>query len=289
MRVLPDRPRLLSHRNLHPQQDRGWSGWLWPALLLATLLFALPALAQSLPALTGRVVDNAGMIDAPDESALVSTLEAFERKSSDQIVVATIGSLGGEAIEPYANRLFRQWGLGQAEEDNGVLLLVARDDRRMRIEVGYGLEGTLTDLHARLIIENTMVPAFRAGDFSGGITRAVDDIIMVLEGNAAELEARAERNQAQDEGVPWFVVLFILVWCVLFFGSFAFAFLAPVFGRKIGPKRYKWLGMEFDYTQSSRRSSSGWSSGGGGWSSSGGGGFSGGGGSSGGGGASGSW
>jgi uncharacterized protein len=262
--------------------------WRAAAFLVAALLFCLPALAQSLPALTGRVVDNAGMIDAADENALVATLEAFEQKSSDQIVVATIESLGGEAIEPYANRLFRQWGLGQAGEDNGVLLLVARDDRRMRIEVGYGLEGTLTDLHSKLIIENTMVPAFRAGDFSGGITRAVDDIIMVLEGNAAELEARAERNQAEDDGMPWFVVLFILVWCVLFFGAFAFAFLAPVFGRKIGAKRYKWLGMEFDYTQSPRRSSG--RSSGGGWSSpSGGGGFSGGGGSSGGGGASGSW
>lgn len=290
MRASPDRHRLSPDRNLHPQPHRGWGGWRWPALFLAALLFALPVLAQSLPALTGRVVDNAGMIDPAEESTLVSTLEAFEQKSSDQIVVATVESLDGDAIEPYANRLFRQWGLGQAGEDNGVLLLVARDDRRMRIEVGYGLEGTLTDLHSRLIIENTMVPAFRAGDFSGGIVRAVDDIIMVLEGNAAELEARAERNRAEDDGVPWFVVLFILLWCTLFFGAFAFAFLAPVFGRKIGPKRYKWLGMEFDYRQSARRSSSGWSSGGGGWSSSsGGGGFSGGGGSSGGGGASGSW
>ncbi len=281
MHVPPDRCRL----SPVPAPSRHWRA---AAFLLAALFFCLPALAQSLPALTGRVVDNAGMIDATDESALVATLEGFERKSSDQIVVATIESLGGEAIEPYANRLFRQWGLGQAGEDNGILLLVARDDRRMRIEVGYGLEGTLTDLHSRLIIENTMVPAFRAGDFSGGISRAVDDIIMVLEGNAAELEARAERNQAQDEGVPWFVVLFIIVWCVIFFGAFAFAFLAPVFGRKIGVRRYKWLGMEFDYTQSSR-STSGRSSGGGWSSSSGGGGFSGGGGSSGGGGASGSW
>ena len=103
-------------------------------------------------------------------------------------------SLDGEPIEPYANRLFRAWGLGQAGENNGILLVVAKNDRKMRIEVGYGLEGTLTDLHTKLIIENTMVPAFRAGDFAGGISRAVDDIIMVLEGNAAELEARGERN-----------------------------------------------------------------------------------------------
>src|SRR5690606_665022 len=146
--------------------------------------------AQALPALTGRVVDNAGVIDAATEHALTQKLAALEQKSSDQIVVATIAPTGGEAMEPYAHRLFRQWRLGQAQEDNGILLLVAVNDRRMRIEVGYGLEGTLTDLHSRLIIENTMVPAFRAGDYAGGIDRAVDDIIMVLDGNAAELEAR---------------------------------------------------------------------------------------------------
>ena len=158
------------------------------------LLLPVLALAAALPALTGRVVDNAGVIDAASETMLVQKLEAFEQKSSDQIVVATIATLEGEAIEPYANRLFRAWGLGQAGEDNGILLLVAPNDRRMRIEVGYGLEGTLTDLHSKLIIENTMVPAFRAGDYAGGITRAVDDMILVLEGNAAELEARAKKS-----------------------------------------------------------------------------------------------
>ncbi|MCC0037414.1 MAG: YgcG family protein [Brucellaceae bacterium] len=263
------------------------------SVLAFVLLGIAAALAQHLPALTGRVVDNAGLIDAATETALTARLAAFEEKSSDQIVVATIPGLGGEAIEPYANRLFRTWGLGQAGEDNGILLLVARDDRKMRIEVGYGLEGTLTDLHSKLIIENTMVPAFRAGDFSGGISRAVDDIILVLEGNAEELEARARRNQEADDGVPPLVILFIFVWCCLFFGSFAFAFLAPIFGRKLGPGRYKWLGVEVSYSSgssSSRRSGSGWSSGGSsGWSSGGGGGFSGGGGSSGGGGASGGW
>lgn len=260
-----------------------------PAILLLLLVACLPAFAQSLPALTGRVVDNAGMIDDQAERSLAATLEAFERKSSDQIVVATIPSLSGEAIEPYANRLFRHWQLGQAGENNGVLLLVARDERRMRIEVGYGLEGTLTDLHSRLIIENTMVPAFRAGDFTGGIVRAVDDIVLVLEGQGEELQARAERNRQAEDAIPWFVIVFIAIWAVLFFGSFAFALLAPVFGRKLGPRRYKWLGMEISYNNAasggyssgSSRSSSGWSSGGGG--------FSGGGGSSGGGGASGSW
>jgi uncharacterized protein len=287
--------------------DRAPDGATVRAFLAASLLFLLLlgsiALAAGLPKLTGRVVDNAGMIDPATEAALTEKLAAFEQKSSDQIVVATIGSLDGEAIEPYANRLYRAWQLGQAGEDNGILLLVAKDDRKMRIEVGYGLEGTLTDLHSKLIIVNTMTPAFRAGDFSGGISRAVDDIVMVLEGNAAELEARARRNQSSDDSeVDWIFVIFIALWASLFVGGMAMAILPPIFGTKIGPNRYRWLGMEVTVGGGSRRSRGGWSSGpsgggwstgGGGWSSggrsSGGGGFSGGGGSSGGGGASGSW
>ncbi len=262
-------------------------------LLLFALLLLAPfagALAQSLPALTGRVVDNAGMIDAATEAAIAGKLADFEARSTDQIVVATIPDLGGEAIEPYANRLFRQWGLGQAGENNGILLLVSRDDRRMRIEVGYGLEGTLTDLHSKLIIENTLTPAFRAGDFSGGISAAVDDIVMVLEGNGEELEARAERNRPDESFDNWIEAIIVLIWLSIFAGAFLFAVLAPVFGRKLGPGRYRWLGVTIEYGGSGGSSSGGgWSSSsGGGWSS-GGGGFSGGGGSSGGGGASGSW
>jgi uncharacterized protein len=277
------------------------SPWL-TALALIALTFLLPfsALAADLPKLTGRVVDTAGMIDPATKTALVQKLEAFEKKSSDQIVVATVNSLDGEAIEPYANRLFRARGLGQGGENNGILLLVAKSDRKMRIEVGYGLEGTLTDLHSKLIIENTMVPAFRAGDFSGGISRAVDDIMTVLEGNAAELEARGKRNPPANnafEDVDWIFVIFIALWATIFLGGMAMAILPPIFGTKIGPNRYRWLGMDVTVggRSSGRSSSSGWSSGsssgGGGWSSgsSSGGGFSGGGGSSGGGGASGSW
>lgn len=263
---------------------------------LALCFLAIAASAAELPVLTGRVVDNADLIDADTEAALVARLEGFENKSSDQIVVATVPDLDGEAIEPYANRLFRAWGLGQAGENNGILLLVSRDDRKMRIEVGYGLEGTLTDLHSKLIIENTMVPAFRAGDFSGGIWRAVEDIIMALEGNAAELEARAERNQSSDDEYTAddiITAVFVTLWISLFFGGFALSLLARLFGRKIGPGRYRWLGMDFTYGGSGSGSSSGgsWSSGSSSssWSSGSSGGFSGGGGSSGGGGASGSW
>lgn len=268
------------------------------AILLIAGLVSLQAFAAGLIPLTGRVVDQADLLDPATEAALTQRLAEFEAKSSDQIVVATISSLDGEPIENFANRQFRAWGLGQAGEDNGVLLLVARDDRKMRIEVGYGLEGGLTDLLSKLIIEDTMVPAFRAGDFGGGITGAVEDIITVLEGNAADLEARAKRNQqSQDKGLPWEVIFIISIWVIIFFGSFGIALLAPVFGKKLGPNRYRWLGIDITIGGSSGGSSRGrysdgrYSGGGGGWSSgsSGGGGFSGGGGSSGGGGASGGW
>jgi uncharacterized protein len=260
--------------------------------LLLTLLFSLPAFAAELPALTGRVVDNAQLIDTGTKSSIESKLAAYEAKTSTQIVVATITSLDGEAIEPFANRLFRTWGLGQAGTNNGVLLLVARDDWKMRIEVGYGLEGTLTDLHSKLIIENTMVPAFRAGDLSGGISKAVDDIISVLSGDESSIQpppAGVSDYVAPlvDRFVP---AIFITIWIVVFFGGMAMAILPPIFGRKIGPNKYHWLGMDITVTSGGSSSSgSGWSSGSSSSSSSSGGGFSGGGGSSGGGGASGSW
>jgi uncharacterized protein len=214
------------------------------AILLIGLLLPAVALAAALPALTGRVVDQAGMLDAATRILLEQKLADFEKEGSDQIVVATVEDLDGEAIEPYANRLFRDWKLGQAGENNGVLLLISRDDRKMRIEVGYGLEGTLTDLHSRLIIENDLVPAFRAGDFSGGIEKAVDDIIMVLHGNPEELEARGRRNPASSNDIEdWIPVLFITIWAILFFGGFAMAILPPIFGEKIGPGRYRGLGL----------------------------------------------
>lgn len=260
-------------------------------VLCISVLFPLTVFAAELPALTGRVVDSAGMIDAETRQAMTAKLEAFEMKTSAQLVVATIESLDGEAIEPYANRLFRAWGLGQAGDDNGVLLLVAKNDRKMRIEVGYGLEGTLTDLHSKLIIENVMVPAFRAGDFSGGISAATDQIIAVLMGNAGEITPPNYQYTPPESDIDPLFVIFIVIWGTLFFGGFAMAILPPIFGKKIGPNKYRWLGVDITVggggggSSSGGSSSGGWSSG----SSSSGGGFSGGGGSSGGGGASGSW
>jgi uncharacterized protein len=269
------------------------------AIVALLFLFAFPALAQQQewPALTGRLVDEAGLIGPAARSRLEGELAAFEEKSSDQLVVATISSLDGAVLEDYANGLFRHWQLGQAQENNGVLLLVAYGDRKIRIEVGYGLEGVLTDALSRLIIETSIVPAFRQGDFEKGIVDGASAIMAVLSGDTAELEARARRNATEpgSDSENWIVMAFVTVWFVLIFGAIILSILAPMFGRKIGPGRYRWLGMEFDTRASSggAYTGGGYSGGGytgGGWSSgSGGGGFSGGGGSSGGGGASGGW
>lgn len=252
-----------------------------------------PAAAQGLerriglPELTGRIVDNAGMLSPSQEQALTSELEAFEKRSSDQVVVATIESLQGENLEDFANRLFRKWQLGQEGINNGVLFLVSKNDRKIRIEVGYGLEGTLTDALAKVIIETVIVPRFRQGDFGGGIVEGTQFIVRVLSGDVAELEDRKKRNEQNSSGeTDWVAVVFFIIWGTFFFGPIIFAIGAPIFGKKIGKRRYRWLGIETTYggTGSGRRGSSS----GGSWSG-GGGGFSGGGGSSGGGGASGGW
>ncbi|MBB5702997.1 uncharacterized protein FHS76_002888 [Ochrobactrum daejeonense] len=279
--------------------SRGWSwsrGFIAAILLFfATLALCPAAWAQdagkSALALTGRVVDAAGIIDPAQRQQLTQKLADFEAKSSDQVVVVTVPSLNGEDIESYSNRLFRAWALGQKQENNGILLVVAPNDRKVRIEVGYGLEGIMTDALSSVIINGTIIPEFRTGNYSGGIVQGVDGILSVLSGDAAELEARTKRNaQTSSDDVDWVFVAFIAFWCLIFFGGFGMSILTPVFGRKIGPGRYEWLGMVVDYNSrgGSGRGRGGGFGGGGGWSS-GGGGFSGGGGSSGGGGASGSW
>jgi len=280
---------------------RGLNG---PRLLAAFLLFLFASFvavganaqdaAKPTQSLTGRVVDAAGIIDPSQLQQLTQKLADFEAKSSDQVVVVTVPSLNGEDIESYSNRLFRAWALGQKQENNGVLLVVAPNDRKVRIEVGYGLEGTMTDALSSVIINGTIIPEFRSGNYSEGIVQGVDGILSVLSGDAAELEARAKRNVQTSSGsddIDWVFVIFIIFWAVIFCGGFGMAILTPIFGRKIGPGKYRWLGMVVDFNSRGGSGGGGFSGGGGGWSSGGrgGGGFSGGGGSSGGGGASGSW
>jgi uncharacterized protein len=164
--------------------------------LFAFVAFLLvrPAVALDFPALSGRVVDDAGILDEETRAALTQKLAAFEARTTDQLVVVTLKSLQGTSIEDFGVELGRHWQIGQRDKNNGVLLLVAPNERRVRIEVGYGLEGALTDAVSRLIIENGITPRFRAGDFAGGITRGVDDIVSVLSGDAEEWQARAARR-----------------------------------------------------------------------------------------------
>ena len=253
------------------------------ACCLVTAAFAL-----DFPPLTGRVVDQAGVMSANSRSAVEAKLKDLEDKSGIQLVVATVKSLQGGDIETYANQLFRTWKLGQAQKNNGVLLLVAPAEHKVRIEVGYGLEGTLTDALSSVIISSAIVPRFKANDYAGGIERGVDGIISVLSGDTADWQPKVEVRE--DGPAQLFNVLFPIMFFLFF--VLVFKFLA-------GPMRSTSSGyyvrrngrlIFVPYAGSSWGSGSGWSGGGGdggGFSS--GGGFSGGGGSSGGGGASGSW
>jgi uncharacterized protein len=243
---------------------------------------AVPATSEY-PALTGRVVDDAGVLDAATREALRQKLSALESKTGDQLVVATVKSLNGNSVEEYANRLFRRWQLGQRGKNNGVLLLHAPAERKIRIEVGYGLEGTLTDAITKYIIQNAITPRFKANDFAGGMTRGVDDIIKVLDGGAAEFKALAE-PQPRSRGVQPEMIFVAGVAIIIFLN--AFGMIRSRFGaRGRGLRRRQsdgWTSGETVFGGSSGSwSSSGSSSSSSSDSFSGGGGDSGGGGSSG--------
>lgn len=141
--------------------------------LAACLLLGQPALALDVPALRGHVNDHAGLLSGATAQKLEAFLTEFEKSDSTQIVVLTVASLEDEALEEYALKAADTWGIGQKGKDNGALLLVAKAERKIRIEVGYGLEGTLTDLLAGRIIDYEMVPRFKAGDFEGGVLAGV--------------------------------------------------------------------------------------------------------------------
>jgi uncharacterized protein len=251
------------------------------ALLLC--LVAAAAYALTFPQLTGRVVDDAGILDSATKAELERKLADFEAKTTGQLVVVTLKSLQGTSIDDYGYQLGRYWGIGQKEKNTGALLIVAPNERKVRIEVGYGFEGTLTDAVSRLIIENSIVPRFRVNDFAGGITRGVDDIIQAVSVDADEWKARAKRRPDDQPGfADLLIFLFFLV--IFFMIVRSIARSRPT---RIGQgRRGGWGGPIFvpmPGSWDSRDSSWGGSSGGFG------GGFSGGGGSFGGGGASGSW
>ena len=272
--------------------------WLWSlglrfarpgmaAGLAAALLFSLAALAAlDFPPLTGRVVDQANIMTPESRSELETKLKDLEDKSGIQLVVATVKSLQGGDIETYANELFRTWKLGQAQKNNGVLLLIAPNEHRVRMEVGYGLEGTLTDALSSVIISSAIVPRFKTGDFSGGISRGVDGIISVLSGDTSDWQRKVDVRQDDPESdfdklfpILFFLLILFICWYLIRNAGGG----GPSSGgttRRAGPLFIPYGGSSWG----------GGGFGGGGFGGGGfGGGFGGGGGSSGGGGASGGW
>ncbi len=254
---------------------RSLSFCLVTVVTLLLSFFPAQSATENFPQLTGRIVDQANVIPQQTSTAITAKLKDLESKSGIQLVVATVSSLDGQEIEPYANDLFRAWKLGEKAKNNGVLLLVAPKEHRTRIEVGYGLEGTLTDALSKVIITNAMIPRFKTGDYGGGIERGVDDIITVLTTDSSDWqkrpELRADKQSRTDDFSPWIALVVLIIFIILSLRSPHFLSFM--------------LGALF--------SGGGGGSGGGNWSGGGGGGsndsFSGGGGSSGGGGASGDW
>lgn len=258
----------------------------WLSLLIFLLFPFLAAAAEpSYPALSGRIVDGAKLLDAESGARIAGKLKAHEEKTTDQVVVATVPSLQGLSIEDYANGLFRAWGLGDKAKNNGALLLVAPNERKVRIEVGYGLEGALTDALSKVIITTAVAPKFKNGDFAGGIEGGVDAMLSILTGDAEEWQRRAQVREDESSWAEDLAVIFVMILVFILIVSFMREFSRASGGaRRHRMRDGRWVTLP-------PSGGSGWSGGSssGGWSSGSSGGFSGGGGSSGGGGASGDW
>lgn len=202
--------------------------------LLVALWFTWPGLSAAddaaVPYLSGRVVDQAEILTAPARERIGDMLQAHERVTGNQIVVLTINGIGTESIEDFAVRVFENWKLGSREKDNGVLVVVAPQEHRMRIEVGYGLEGTLTDVAADRIVRNLMTPRFREGNYDVGIEAGATAIIQILEGRQpaaadAEWAAPAERASGfhvEPAPMPWPERILISLFVFGIIGLFTF-------------------------------------------------------------------
>lgn len=171
--------------------------YLWLLCLLPNLLFA-----REVPDLTGQVIDLANMIDSETEAKLAAFLKQHEEETTDQIVVLTVPDLNGEILEEYSLKVAETWQLGQKGKDNGVLFLISKNDRLLRIEVGYGLEGVLTDAHSSRIIRNVVVPRFKEGEFSQGIKNGVLAILDRLQSPAAIEDRKAAAAALNTETKP---------------------------------------------------------------------------------------
>jgi uncharacterized protein len=263
-----------------------------PRSFICAGFFLLCLLASASGALPPKpehyVEDKAGILSPATKAALNSKLEQFERDSSDQVLVATFPDVPADyQMEDFTQRTAEAWGVGQKKTDNGAVLFLFPKSHKIRIEVGYGLEGAIPDAVAKRIIQNEIVPAFRAGDFDGGVTRAVAAILAAAKGEyhgagrtVADNNSGTAATGSPATGIPVFLIFFFLVPFLIIVLN-----LARNSGACYGPtgRRISW------FTDFSGGGFSGGSGGGGGGFGSSGGGFSGGGGSFGGGGASGGW
>ncbi len=278
-------------RSHHPRHNHAYAkaclgtSWLNFVLFVGVLICAFAAQAQAepnYPSLTGRIVDQVGLLSSADRAQIETELAKLEGTSTDQLAIVIVNSLDGYSIEDYAIGLARKWGIGQKDKDNGVVLLVAPTERKVRIEVGRRLEPMLTDTMSKLIIQNAILPGFRRGDFAGGIRAGVRDIKDVLLGDAEAVAKRARgRNQ---NNITTEEMIMLAIWLAIFAYIIWQQYQQA---KRRGPhakRRRRHLddgsviiipGGHSDHWDG------GWSGGGGGWS--------GGGGSFGGGGASGSW
>ena len=201
-----------------------------PALLLALIALAPAAGALEVPHLDRRVMDRAGILSAPAQSRLERVLERYEHETGHQVVVHTTPSLQELPIEDYSIRIAEAWKVGHKNLDNGVILTVAPNERRVRIEVGYGLEGVIPDAIANRIIEGVILPAFREGGFERGIVVGVSEILKAASGEKVQVPRRDRPVAARGRGygsLLWLLMLFLA------FGSRGFFFLPFLMG---GPR-----------------------------------------------------
>jgi uncharacterized protein len=249
----------------------------------ALLAFVAPAARAdpTFPALTGRVVDDAHVLSPQTQSDLTAKLAALETKTGRQLVVVTLPSLQGYEIEDYGYQLGRAWGIGQKGQNNGVLFIVAPSEHKVRVEVGYGLEGTITDALSSQILQTEVLPKFRTGDVEGGVVAGTDELIAQLGADPATAQANIQQATAasRPQGAPFGAIFGLIIFVIVISSLF----------RGHGGGGMGWLLPMMILSSGSR--GGGWGGGGdgGGFGGFSGGGFSGGGGSFGGGGASGSW
>lgn len=273
---------------------------LWVVLFLLGCAFAQAEVA--VPPLTARVTDLTNTLDPAQRASLEQTLKDLETRKGAQVAVLMVPTTQPETIEQYAIRVMDAWKLGRRGVDDSVLLLIAKDDRRLRIEVGYGLEGALPDAGAKRIISEDITPRFKAGDYYGGVRAGVDRIVRVVEGEPLPEVGAKPAVSGQMEFALWFVLLGAMVVGGVLRALFGRAVGASIAGGVLGALVWLLSGLLiagviggvvafFITLLGGVKGSHRHFPGGGGWGGGfgGGGGFSGGGGSSGGGGASGSW